>query len=112
MKKYILPICVVLLSCAAFGAEAAATPAEWIQRLIALIPTDASTLTMIALALEFVLRLIPSAQPLSVLYWIADFARHAAELLIAVAAFLDKVLGQKLMAVKPNYNPPVYPVKK
>jgi hypothetical protein len=108
MKKYIVLV-VLGFSAIAFGAEAQATPAEWLQRLISLIPTDGSTIAMIGLALEFILRLVPSAKPLSVLYWIADFCRHGAELMIAIAEFLDKVLGQKLMATKPNYNPPGLP---
>jgi hypothetical protein len=108
MKKYLV-LTVLLVGSVCFGAEVAATPSEWIDKLIGLIPSEPSTIAMIALALEFILRLIPSAQPLSVIYWIADFCKHAAELLVAIAAFLDKVVGQKLMTVKPNYNPPVLP---
>ena len=106
MKTYII-LGAVLVGSIALSAEAAATPIEWIERLIALIPQDGSTITMIALVLEFVLRLIPSAKPLSVVYWVADFSKHAAELLAAFAEFLDKVVGQKLQSERPNYNPPI-----
>jgi hypothetical protein len=104
MKKiiFILPL---LISSMALGADAQ-IDLSWIQRIISMIPTDASTVGMLAIVLEFLLRYIPSAQPLSIVYWVAEFCKQFAQLLAAVGEFLDKIIGQKIQKPASYYNPP------
>lgn len=103
MKKYIV-LAVTLIGSIALGADAQADW-SWIDRIIAMIPTDATTIMVIGAALEFLLRYIPSAQPLSIMRWISDFCKHAGELCAAISIFLDKVIGQRVQK-SPYYNPP------
>jgi len=109
MKKLVFLI-VTMFGVVALGAEAQAIDLSWIERLIAMIPTDATTIMLIGAGLEFLLRYIPSAQPMSVMKWVSELCKHLAELLAAVSIFLDKVIGQRTLNAS-HYNPPM-PAKK
>ena len=52
---------------------------------------------VIATVVDFVLRLIPSKKPLSVLYFVVDVIKGVEKVLEAVARFLDKVLPQRVV---------------
>lgn len=100
--KLLTIVFITLFASIGLAAEAQAS-IPWIDKIIALIPTDASVIAMIGMVLELILRVIPSAQPLSIIYWIADICRNVAVLLAAVGSFLDKVLGQRTAAPKVVY---------
>lgn len=102
-KIIIIPL--LLIGSLAFGADAQ-MDLSWIQKIVGMIPSDASTIAMIGLFIEFILRYIPSAQPLSIVYWIAEFCKQFAVLLAAIGEFLDKIIGQKIQKPASYYNPP------
>lgn len=58
----------------------------------------------VALILEFVLRLIPSQKPLSILHIIARVVRVVSNILEKLADLLDLILPQK--QVQPPVEPP------
>jgi ERCC4-type nuclease len=51
---------------------------------------------MVAVVIEFVLRMIPSAKPLGIAYIIADVAKAVGGIFMKVGELLDKVLPQKI----------------
>jgi hypothetical protein len=62
----------------------------------------------IAIILEFVFRLLPTKKPLGWFYLAASLIKAIAGLLMAVAAFLDRVLPQNVVPVEPQkVAPPV-----
>lgn len=96
------------MSSIAFGVDAQATPVEWITWLKNMIPTDASTVAMIGVMVEFLLRYIPSPQPISIVLYVSNLCKHVSDLLEAVSSFLDKIVGQKLQKPTSYYNPPKF----
>lgn len=56
-----------------------------------------SAATMIAVVVEFALRLFPSQKPLSIAYLIANGAKMLGNIFTAIGSFLDKILPQKLV---------------
>lgn len=52
--------------------------------------------TVIAIVLEFVLRLSKSQKPLSIAYVISDVLKKSGEMLMSIGKLLDKVLPQRL----------------
>jgi hypothetical protein len=60
----------------------------------------------IAMVLEFVLRLIPTQKPASILYMVAGGAKMLGTLFGKLGEFLDKVLPQKLAAPVAPVEPP------
>lgn len=66
----------------------------FVKVMEALASVEAAAVT-VALVLDFVFRMIPSKEPLSVLHVVAKGARLLGEALIKVAEISDKVLPQK-----------------
>jgi hypothetical protein len=108
--KYLMVLLVSFFSLTVFGQESQSVATDWIDKIMALIPTDATVLAGIAALIEILFRYIPSEKPMSLFYAIAEFCRHMAQLMVAVAQFLDKVIGQKVpqkpAQVSKYYNPP------
>lgn len=50
----------------------------------------------VALAVEFVLRLVPSAKPKSIMYLVADSLRVVGQICQKAAEILDRILPQRL----------------
>lgn len=72
---------------------------EYLEKILALIPSvDAGYVASITVALEFILRLIKSEKPLSILYIIAAVIKKLAEILLKISLLLDKVLPQRVKA--------------
>lgn len=53
-----------------------------------------------AMAVEFILRMVKSEKPLSIIYAVAGGFKAVAAVIGAVGVFLDKVLPQRLAAPK------------
>lgn len=108
--KYLMVLLVSFFSLTVFGQESQSVATDWIDKIMALIPTDATVLAGFAALIEILFRYIPSEKPMSLFYAIAEFCRHMAQLMVAVAQFLDKVIGQKVpqkpAQVSKYYNPP------
>lgn len=56
--------------------------------------------TLIAVALEFAFRMVPTAKPLSAAHAVAKIAKSAGNVLVKTAELLDKVLPQNVTAKK------------
>lgn len=70
---------------------------EVLNQILAHIPAaDAPILSTIAIVLEFALRLIPSAKPLSIMHLVGRCIRLAGAICLKAADLLDKVLPQKI----------------
>lgn len=66
------------------------------DQIVGWITSAEGAAVVIATVVDFVLRLIPSQKPLSVLYFIVDVIKGVEKVLEAVARFLDKVLPQRV----------------
>ena len=68
---------------------------EFLQKIIDVIPMEASVVVVIAGALDFIFRLIKTEKPLSIAWLVVGFIKKVGDLFIKLASFLDKVLPQK-----------------
>jgi hypothetical protein len=69
---------------------------EFLDKALNFLLSAEGSAATVAVVFEFVLRLIPSAKPLSVLYLVAKIVSKVGEILVFVGKFLDKILPQKL----------------
>lgn len=56
----------------------------------------------IAVVVEFVLRLIPSKQPLSIAHLVGDIVKKCGSIFVLLGSLLDKVLPQKVIEETPK----------
>lgn len=73
---------------------------EFIDPVLAFIQSAAAQSAVVGIVLEFVLRLIPSKKPLSVLHMVGACAKKVGQALVAVGDLFDKILPQKIAEPK------------
>ncbi len=69
---------------------------EVLNKIAAVIPLEGIAVVAVGGVIDFALRLTKSEKPMSVVWAIANLVKAAAEVLYKVAAFMDKVLPQKV----------------
>ena len=69
---------------------------EFLDKIVALLNSAQGQSVVIAMVLEFALRLIPSEKPLSIAHVIANAAKKIGNILVSIGNLLDKVLPQNL----------------
>jgi len=70
---------------------------EFLDQILAFLGSAVGASASIAFVLEFVLRLIPSQKPLSILHLVGAGVKKVGAILIKLGELLDKVLPQKLV---------------
>jgi hypothetical protein len=68
---------------------------ELFAKIMDLIGDASAQAGVIAIAMEFVFRLVPTKKPLSILILIGDVAEMLGRALIALSKLMDRVLPQK-----------------
>lgn len=66
------------------------------ETILSFLSKGESQAMVLAMVIEFTLRLIPSQKPLSILYMVAKVAKISGDILSKFGALLDKVLPQNL----------------
>jgi hypothetical protein len=69
---------------------------EFLDKALNFLLSAEGSAATIAVVFEFVLRLVPSQKPLSVMYIIAKVVSKVGEILVFIGKLLDKILPQKL----------------
>jgi DNA-binding HxlR family transcriptional regulator len=69
---------------------------EFLDKVLEFIATAEGASLTIAVVVEFVLRMIKSEKPLSVLYLAANVIKKSGEILVKIGNLLDKILPQRL----------------
>lgn len=69
---------------------------EFLDKVLEFLLSAEGASATIAVVFEFVLRLVPSQKPLSVLYLVAKIFSKVGEIMSFIGKFLDKILPQKL----------------
>ena len=69
---------------------------DFLNKVLEFVLSAGGMAATVAVVLDFVLRLIPSEKPLSILRMVAALVRKLGEVCLAVADLSDKVLPQKL----------------
>lgn len=70
---------------------------DFLNHLLAVLPDpSAPWIVSLSIGLEFLLRLVPSAKPLSILHLVGGAVRVVGSIFTKMADLLDKVLPQKL----------------
>ena len=69
---------------------------EFLDKVLAFVLSASGMSATVAVVIEFVLRLIPSEKPISILHVVAGFVRKLGDVSLAAASLLDKILPQKL----------------
>lgn len=73
---------------------------EILNKVIEALSSVEGSVAVIAIVVDFALRLIPSQKPLSVLHLAAGVIKLVGEICLRAGALLDKVLPQKLVENK------------
>ncbi len=96
MTKYLmLIVSLALLSLSAFAQVE--VPGEGIfEAILKFLSSAMGQSAVVAMILEFVLRLVKSEKPLSILYIIAAVVKKIGDIFVKLGQLLDKVLPQKL----------------
>lgn len=106
LKKYIsflfTMIAVLIVGVFAMAQVATGTPLpvpgeaaiSFLDKMLALIPSDGGAIVVIAGILDFGLRLAKTEKPLSILWMISKFMHKIASLFEKLSVLLDKVLPQ------------------
>jgi len=73
---------------------------ELLNKVLEILATldSSAAIATAAVVVEFILRLVPSTKPLSILHVIADGIRVVGQIATKAADLLDKVLPQRLKA--------------
>jgi hypothetical protein len=74
----------------------------FLDQIIAFLNTALGSASVVAVVIEFALRLFPSTKPLGIMHLVAAGVRKLAQVFTAAADLLDKVLPQN---VKPSEPP-------
>lgn len=69
---------------------------EFLDKILAFLSSAEGASLTIAVVVEFILRMIKSEKPLSILYLIANVAKKSGEILVKISNLMDKVLPQRL----------------
>jgi hypothetical protein len=69
---------------------------ELINQILAFLTTATGASATVAVVLELILRVVPSAKPLSLLYAAAAILKGVGSILVKAGELLDKVLPQKI----------------
>lgn len=69
---------------------------EFLDKILAFLSSAEGASLTIAVVVEFILRMIKSEKPLSILYLIANVAKKSGEILVKIGNLIDKVLPQRL----------------
>jgi len=84
----------LLISVPVFGADPDKLP--MLDKILSWIPSDLQTVGIVAAVMEFLMRMIPSQKPLSIMHVVAAVVKQLGAILNGVGALLDKVLPQKI----------------
>jgi len=69
---------------------------EFLDKILAFLSSAEGASLTIAVVVEFILRMIKSEKPLSILYLISSVAKKSGEILVKIGNLMDKVLPQRL----------------
>lgn len=69
---------------------------EFLDKILAFLSSAEGASLTIAVVVEFILRMIKSEKPLSILYLIANVTKKSGEILVKIGNLMDKVLPQRL----------------
>lgn len=69
---------------------------EFLDMILGFLNSAMAQYAVIAMVVEFILRLIPSEKPLSIAHLVGDFAKKIGNVLLMFGDLLDKILPQKL----------------
>lgn len=69
---------------------------EFLDKILAFLSSAEGASLTIAVVVEFILRMVKSEKPLSILYLIANVTKKSGEILVKIGNLMDKVLPQRL----------------